>query len=251
MRRLWQILLPLVLLLLFTLERPAHAEGATSALEAAAALTGGAAGGGQAVQLMLLLTALAVAPALIILTTAFTRIAVVLGFIRTAIGTQQLPPNQVLLGLALFLTGAIMMPVITEINAIALQPYLAGEIGQAQAIDLASGPMKQFMLKQTREQDLKLMLEITRSPAPQGPEDVPMVAIVPAFAISELKTAFTMGFIIFLPFVVIDLVTASTLMGMGMMMVPPAMVALPFKILLFVLVDGWHLVVRSLYQSFL
>lgn len=206
--------------------------------------------GMQTIQLLLMLTVLSLAPAILILTTAFTRIIVVLGFLRTALGVQQLPPNQVLLGLALFLTFAVMSPTFSTINATAIQPYMAGQISQQQAMDSAALPLKQFMLRQTREQDLGLMLEITRSPAPNGPEDLSIMTVIPAFAISELKTAFTMGFIIFLPFVIIDLIAASTMMSMGMMMVPPTLVSLPFKILLFVLVDGWHLVVKSLFDSF-
>lgn len=204
----------------------------------------------QTMQVLLLLTVISIAPAVLILCTAFTRIAVVLGFVRTALGTQQLPPNQVLIGLALFLTAAVMSPTIKAINTDAVQPYLKGEISQAQVVEKATVPLKQFMVRQTRQADLALMLEITKAPAPQTPEDVPFLTAVPAFAISELKTAFTMGFVIFLPFVIIDFIAASTLMSMGMMMVPPAMVSLPFKILLFVLVDGWHLVVKSLFDSF-
>lgn len=206
--------------------------------------------GMQTLQILLMLTVLSIAPALLILTTAFTRIVVVFGFLRNAMGTQQLPPNQVLLGLALFLTIAVMSPTIKTINDTALQPYMKGQLPQAQAIELASAPIKEFMLHQTRQQDLALMLDITKSPAPQGPEDLSFFTVVPAFAISELKTAFTMGFVIFLPFVIIDFITASTMMSMGMMMVPPTLISMPFKILLFVLVDGWHLVVKSLFESF-
>jgi len=206
--------------------------------------------GMQTLQILMGLTVLSIAPALLILTTAFTRIVVVFGFLRNAMGTQQLPPNQVLLGLALFLTFAVMSPTIKTINDTAIQPYMKGELEQTKAIELATVPLKEFMLRQTRQQDLALMLEITESPAPQGPEDVAFIAVVPAYAISELKTAFTMGFVIFLPFVIIDFITASTMMSMGMMMVPPTLISLPFKILLFVLVDGWHLVVQSLFESF-
>jgi flagellar biosynthesis protein FliP len=205
----------------------------------------------QTMQIFLMLTVLSVAPAILILCTAFTRIAVVLGFLRTAMGTQQLPPNQVLLGLALFLTAAVMSPTIKAVNETAVQPYLRGEISQTEAVAAGTLPLKDFMLRQTRETDLGLMLDVTGAPAPAEPKDVPFLTVVPAFAISELKTAFTMGFVIFLPFVIIDFITASTLMSMGMMMVPPVMVSLPFKILLFVLVDGWHLVVKSLFDSFL
>ncbi|MGE5672581.1 MAG: flagellar type III secretion system pore protein FliP [Mycobacterium leprae] len=204
----------------------------------------------QTLQVLLMLTVLSVAPAILILTTAFTRIVVVLGFVRTAMGTQQLPPNQVLVGLALFLTFAVMSPTISAINTQAVQPYMRGEMTQTEALEKGSAPLKQFMLKETRTADLALMLEISKSPALEKPEDAPFLTVVPAFAISELRTAFTMGFLLFLPFLVIDLITASTMMSMGMMMVPPTMVSLPFKILLFVLVDGWHLVVQSLFQSF-
>lgn len=204
----------------------------------------------QTMQLLLLLTVLSLAPSLLILTTSFTRTVIVFGFLRSALGAQQIPPNQVLIGLALFLTFAIMSPTYSEINNTALQPYLRGEIQQTEAIDKAAIPVKDFMLRQTREADLGLMLELTKQPAPQGPQDLSFFTIVPAFAISELKTAFTMGFLLFLPFVIIDLVTASTMMSLGMMMVPPMLVSLPFKILLFVLVDGWHLVVKALFESF-
>ncbi|HYG60510.1 MAG TPA: flagellar type III secretion system pore protein FliP [Symbiobacteriaceae bacterium] len=204
----------------------------------------------QTLQVFLMLTVISIAPAILILSTAFVRIVVVFGFLRNALGTSQLPPNQVLLALALFLTFAVMSPTFKTINETALQPYMNGEIAQAEALETAALPLKEFMLRQTREQDLALMLDITQSPAPEGPEDVSFLTAVPAFAISELKTAFTMGFVIFLPFVVIDFIAASSMMSMGMMMVPPALVAMPFKILLFVLVDGWHLVVKSLFDSF-
>ncbi|BAD41974.1 flagellar type III secretion system pore protein FliP [Symbiobacterium thermophilum] len=204
----------------------------------------------QTMQLLLLLTVLTLAPAIIILCTSFTRIIVVFGFIRTALGLQQTPPNQVLIGLALFLTAAVMMPTFSEINQTAVQPYLAGEIDQVEAIERGALPLKAFMLRQTREADLGLMLEVSGQPAPEGPEDVSFLTVVPAFALSELKTAFTMGFLIYLPFIIIDLITASLMMSLGMMMVPPTLISLPFKVLLFVLVDGWHLVVESLVRSF-
>ena len=204
----------------------------------------------QTMQLLLLLTVLTLAPAIVILCTSFTRIIVVFGFIRTALGLQQTPPNQVLIGLALFLTAAVMMPTFTEINETAIQPYLAGEIDQVEAIERGTIPLKKFMLRQTREFDLGQMLEVSGQPAPEGPEDVNFLIVVPAFALSELKTAFTMGFLIYLPFIIIDLITASLMMSLGMMMVPPTLISLPFKVLLFVLVDGWHLVVESLVESF-
>ncbi len=204
----------------------------------------------QTMQLLLALTLLSLAPSLLILTTAFTRIVIVLGFLRNAMGTQQVPPNQVLMGLALFLTFAIMAPTFSEINQKAIQPYLNGEITQTEAFDQGALPLKAFMMRATNEADLALMVEVTNSPQPNGPEDVGFFTIVPAFVISELKTAFTMGFLLFLPFVIIDLIAASAMMSMGMMMVPPTLVSLPFKILLFVLVDGWHLTVKSLVDSF-
>jgi len=204
----------------------------------------------QTLQLLVLLTILTLAPAFMILTTAFTRIVVVMGFLRSALGTQQLPPNQVLIGLALFLTIAVMAPTFQQMNTGALQPYLAGELSQREALERAAEPLKEFMFRNTKEADLALMLEIQNAPEPEGPEDVGFFTLVPAFVISELKTAFTMGFLLFLPFVIIDLIVASTMMSMGMMMVPPTLISLPFKILLFVLVDGWHLVVESLIDSF-
>lgn len=204
----------------------------------------------QSLQILLLLTALTLVPAILILMSGFTRIIVVLSFVRSSLGTQNTPPNQVLIGLALFLTAFVMAPTLRQVQKQAIDPYLAGELTQPQAIMAAMGPMKSFMLRQTREKDLALMLELAGEPAPAGPEDLSALVLVPAFAISELKTAFQMGFILFLPFLVIDLVVASGLMSMGMMMVPPALVSLPFKVLIFVLVDGWHLLVQSLATSF-
>ncbi|CAH8770012.1 flagellar type III secretion system pore protein FliP [Paenibacillus dendritiformis] len=211
-------------------------------------------GGGQpgtsSLSLLLLITVLSIAPAILVLMTSFTRIVVVLGFVRTSLGTQQMPPNQVLIGLALFLTLFVMSPTIGEINQAALQPYLKGELNQTQALEQASIPMKKFMFSHTREKDLLLFMKYTKTEKPKTYQDVPLTVLVPAFAISELKTAFQMGFMIFIPFLVIDMVVASTLMAMGMMMLPPVMISLPFKILLFVLVDGWYLVVKSLLMSF-
>jgi len=202
------------------------------------------------VTIVLLITILSVAPAILILMTCFTRIVIVLGFVRTALATQQMPPNQVLIGLALFMTLFVMAPTIGEVNQVAVQPYLKGEINQTEALDNAATPIKQFMIKQTREKDLKLFLDFSGAERPATVDDVPLTALIPAFAISELKTAFQMGFMIYIPFLVIDMVVASILMGMGMMMLPPVMISLPFKILLFILVDGWHLVVKSLLLSF-
>jgi flagellar biosynthetic protein FliP len=200
--------------------------------------------------IVLMLTVLSLAPAIVMLMTCFTRIVIVLGFVRTSLATQQMPPNQVLIGLALFLTFFVMAPTIGEINEKAVQPYLQGELTQTEALSEAALPLKKFMSRQTREKDLMLFLDYGNMPRPTSYVDIPLTALVPAFAISELKTAFQMGFMIFIPFLVIDMVVSSTLMAMGMMMLPPVMISLPFKILLFVLVDGWYLVVKSLLLSF-
>ena len=203
------------------------------------------------VQLLLLLTVLSLAPAILIMMTSFTRIVIVLSFVRNAVGMQQVPPNQVLIGLALFLTLFSMSPTLEAVNGQALQPYLAGQMSQAQALEAAEQPVRDFMLRQTREKDVALFVFLSKAERPRSPEEVPMVALIPAFALSELKTAFQMGVVIFIPFLVIDMVISSTLMSMGMMMLPPSVVAMPFKLLLFVMVDGWHLTVRSLLASFL
>ncbi len=201
-------------------------------------------------QLLLLLTALTLAPAFITLMTSFTRIVVVLSFARSAIGVPQLPPNQVILGLSLFLTVFVMAPVWSQVNETALQPYLRGEISQQEAFRRAELPVRQFMFKQTREKDLSLFVFLSKMDRPRTPDDVPTYVLIPAFVISELKTAFQMGFVLFIPFLIIDLIVSSALMSMGMLMLPPVMISLPFKVMLFVLVDGWHLVVRSLIASF-
>jgi len=201
-------------------------------------------------QILLTLTVLSLAPSILIMMTSFTRIIVVLSFLRSALGTQQMPPNQVLVGLALFLTFYTMSPYWDVVNTKALQPYLANTITQDAAMTEAMKPMREFMLKQTRENDLALFVNLSEMARPNTPEDIPTTTIIPAFMISELKTAFQIGFLIYIPFIVIDMVVASTLMSMGMMMVPPVMISLPFKILLFILVDGWHLLIRSLVTSF-
>ncbi|MCA0754047.1 flagellar type III secretion system pore protein FliP [Paenibacillus sp. N4] len=210
----------------------------------------GAASGTSALSILLLITVLSVAPAILVLMTSFTRIVIVLGFVRTSLGTQQMPPNQVLIGLAMFLTFFIMAPTFSQVNEVALQPYLKGEISQTVAFEQAAVPMKKFMFSQTREKDLLLFMNYTKTEKPENYEDIPLTVLIPAFAISELKTAFQMGFMIFIPFLVIDMIVASTLMAMGMMMLPPVMISLPFKLLLFVLVDGWYLIVKSLLLSF-
>jgi flagellar biosynthetic protein FliP len=201
-------------------------------------------------QILLLLTVLSVAPTLLVLLTSFTRIVVVLSFVRTALGTQQVPPNQVLTGLALLLTFFVMNPVINEINTKALQPYMQQKISQSQALTTASVPLRRFMFKQTREKDINLFYQLSKEPAPKTQDDVPTYLLIPAFVISELKTAFEIGFAIYVPFIVIDMVVASILLSMGMMMIPPVMISLPFKILIFLLVDGWNLTINALFTSY-
>ncbi|MCQ6280187.1 flagellar type III secretion system pore protein FliP [Bacillus sp. EB600] len=202
------------------------------------------------VKLLLLLTVLSLAPSILILMTCFTRIVVVLSFVRTALATQQMPPNQVIVGLSLFLTFFIMAPTFQEVNQKALTPLFNEKITLEQAYDKAAGPFKDFMSAHTRQKDLQLFLDYAKVEKPKTIQDIPLTALVPAYAISELKTAFQIGFMIFIPFLVIDMVVASVLMSMGMMMLPPVMISLPFKILLFVMVDGWYLVVKSLLESF-
>lgn len=204
----------------------------------------------DSVKLLVLLTLLSLAPAFLVMVTSFTRIIVVLSLLRAALGVQQAPPNQILIGLALFLTVFIMAPTYKQINEQAVQPYLQNRISQQEAQDLAAGPLKDFMLRQTREKDLALFVNLAKIEKPERPEDVPLHVVIPSFIISELKTAFEIGFLLYVPFVVIDMAVASILMSMGMFMLPPVMISLPFKLLLFVMVDGWHLVVKSLVESF-
>ncbi len=204
----------------------------------------------QALQLLALLTVLSLAPAILVLLTSFTRIIVVLSFLRSALATQQMPPNQVLIGLALFLTFFVMAPTWKDVNTNALEPYMQGEMGYEQAFERAMSPIRTFMFKQTREKDLALFVELSQMERPQTYRDIPNHVLIPSFAISELKTAFQIGFVLFVPFLVIDMIVASALMSMGMLMLPPMMISLPFKILLFVLVDGWNLVIHSLILSF-
>src|SRR3989304_318127 len=203
-----------------------------------------------AIQILFLLTILSLAPAILVMLTSFTRIIVVLSFLRQALGTQQMPPNQILIGLALFLTFFIMSPVWNNINSNALQPYLKEEISQDIALKSASEPLRNFMLKQTREKDLALFVNMAKIEKPNSPADVPLYVIIPAFMISELRVAFQIGFMIYIPFLVLDMVVASVLMSMGMLMLPPIMISFPFKLMLFVLVDGWYLIVGSLVRSF-
>lgn len=201
-------------------------------------------------QIMMLLTVLSVAPAILLMTTSFIRIVVVLSLLRQAMGTQQMPPNQIIIGLAMFLTFFIMSPVLTQINDNALQPYLNEEMGEDTALSAAIDPIRIFMFSHVRENDLALMSEFSGNSSPESLDDIPTLTLIPAFMLSELKRAFTIGFMIFVPFLVIDMITASVLMTMGMLMLPPIIISLPFKVLLFVLVDGWHLVVGSLMQGF-
>ncbi len=228
---------------------PASASAPATALSIS---IGGGDGRGlsTAVVILLTITALAVAPAFLMMMTCFTRIIIVLGFVRRALGTQTLPPNQVMLGLALFMSLFIMAPTISRMHQEAWTPWQEQRISEAEALDRAKGTLRDFMLKQTRKGDLALFLRLSGSPRPQSAAEVPFAALVPAFITSELKTAFQMGFIIFLPFLVIDLVVSAVLMAMGMMMLPPVVVSLPFKILLFVLVDGWTLLVTGLVASY-
>ena len=202
------------------------------------------------VRLILLLTIFSLAPGILILMTSFTRIIIVLSYVRTSLATQQMPPNQVLIGLALFLTFFIMAPTFSEVYQEALQPLFDEEITLDEAYENASAPLKDFMARHTRQKDLALFLDYTQTEPPETVQDIPLTTLVPAFAISELKTAFQMGFMIFIPFLIIDMAVASVLMSMGMMMLPPVMISLPFKILLFVLVDGWYLITQSLLNGF-
>ncbi|BBB66486.1 flagellar biosynthetic protein FliP [Undibacterium sp. YM2] len=211
-------------------------------------------GGGQnyslSIQTLLFLTALSFLPAALLMMTSFTRIIIVLSLLRQALGTQSAPPNQVMVGLSLFLTLFVMGPVFDKIYAEAYQPFTENKITMQVALDKGATPLKQFMMKQTRQTDLALYVKLSNTPELQGPEDVPLRILIPAFITSELKTAFQISFAIFIPFLIIDMVVASVLMSMGMMMVSPAIVSLPFKLMLFVLVDGWQLLIGSLAQSF-
>jgi flagellar biosynthetic protein FliP len=202
-------------------------------------------------QIIFILTILTLAPAIVILMTSFTRLAVVFSFLRHALGTQQTPSNQIIAGLALFLTFFIMMPIWQKIHSNALRPYLDEEISQEEALKEAITPLRQFMFKQTRQKDLSLFVSMAEMAKPNNMEDIPTSVLIPAFVISELKTAFIIGFVLYVPFLIIDMVVASVLLSMGMMMLPPILISLPFKLMLFVLVDGWHMIVGSLVKSFL
>jgi len=202
------------------------------------------------VQLLVLLTVLTLAPAILMLATSFTRIVIVLSLLRNALGTPTVPPNQVVVGLSLLLTFFVMAPVYARVDQEALQPYLQGRITQAAAFDRAAAPVREFMFRQTREKDLALFLKISGQSQPETLDEIPTTSLLPAFVISELRTAFTMGFVIYVPFLIIEMVVSSVLLAMGMMMLPPSLVSLPFKLLLFVMVDGWYLITQSLLLSF-
>lgn len=205
------------------------------------------------IQILLILTVLSLAPSIVIMMTSFTRIIIVLSFLRNALGTQQMPPNQVLIGLALFLSLFIMTPVLNDINTQAYQPFNKGEISQQQALDKSSQVIKGFMLKQfgKNEKDLTFFVQLAKIKTPVDPKDLPLTVVIPAFIINELTIAFKIGFLIFIPFLIIDMVVSSTLMSMGMMMLPPVMISLPFKIMLFIMVDGWTLITQTLVKSFI
>jgi flagellar biosynthesis protein FliP len=203
------------------------------------------------VQLLVLLTVLSLAPSILVMMTSFTRIVIVLSLLRNALGTPSVPPTQVLIGLALLLTFFTMAPIYTQINTDALQPYLNNQIDQNTALTKAGAPLRQFMFKQTRDKDLALFVSMSgQTTAPKTQDDIPLITLMPAFIISELRTAFIMGFVIYVPFLIIDLVVSSILLAMGMMMLPPSLISLPFKLLLFVMVDGWYLIAQSLVMSF-
>ena len=250
MRRLVRIAAALAAVLLPALA----AAAAAPAVPGIPAVTVSGAGGGQtytlSLQVLALMTALTLLPAIVLMMTAFTRVIIVLGILRQALGAGQTPPNQVLVGLALFLTLFVMSPVVSRINEEAYQPYSAGTIEASAALERAVVPLKKFMLDQTRESDIATFVRISGGKGFASPQDVPLTLLVPAFVTSELKTAFLIGFLIYIPFVIIDLVVASVLMSMGMMMLSPVLISLPFKLMLFVLVDGWSLVMGTLAASF-
>ncbi|NLW40877.1 MAG: flagellar type III secretion system pore protein FliP [Tissierellia bacterium] len=238
----------LIIAIIITIGKVAYAEPDLTTIDR---LVGGQSGNYVfSLQILFLLTVLTLAPSILIMMTSFTRLIIVLSFIRNALGLQQTPPNQVIIGLALFLTFFIMAPIGSQINQEALQPYLREEIDQEVALQRALEPIREFMFRQTRDKDLALFLNIKNLDTVNNLEEVPNHVLIPAFIISELKTAFQIGFVIYVPFLVIDMVVASTLMSMGMMMLPPVIISLPFKILLFVLVDGWNLIVKSLVLGF-
>jgi flagellar biosynthetic protein FliP len=243
-------LVPLLVVAMLALAAPALAQQAAPSQQLNLTLDG--VGKVSApLQIVILLTLLSFIPAILVTMTCFTRIAIVFHFLRQALGTQETPSNQILMGLTLFLTMFIMAPVGERINAAAVQPALAGQIDVTEALQRATPPLREFMLKQTRENDLALFVDLAKLPRPKTRDDLPMRVVIPSFVISELKTGFQMGFFLFIPFLLIDLVVSTTLLSMGMMQLPPAMISLPFKVLLFVMIDGWNLLVGSVVRSFL
>jgi flagellar biosynthesis protein FliP len=246
----FRFLIPMAILMLATWSTSAFAQVTLPTLNMGFKSTQNPTEVVNAIKMVLVLTVLTLAPAILIMMTGFTRILIVLSFLRQAMGVQNLPPNQLLVGLSLFLTFFIMGPAFTEINQKAVQPYLSGNLGQDQALENALVPLRRFMFTQTRDADLALFVKLAKVDKPKTRADVPTIVLVPAFIVSELKTSFMIGFIIFLPFLIIDILAASVLMAMGMMMVPPIVISLPFKIMLFVLVDGWTLLIGSMVRSF-
>jgi flagellar biosynthetic protein FliP len=246
-----RLLVPLIVLVLLGAAVPALAQQAQPAPQRLDLTLDGVGRVSAPLQIVILLTLLSFVPAILVTMTCFTRIAIVFHFLRQALGTQETPSNQILMGLTLFLTMFIMAPVGERINAAAVQPALAGQIDVTEALGRATPPLREFMLKQTRENDLALFVDLAKIPRPKTREDLPMRVVIPSFVISELKTGFQMGFFLFIPFLLIDLVVSTTLLSMGMMQLPPAMISLPFKVLLFVMIDGWNLLVGSVVRSFL
>jgi flagellar biosynthetic protein FliP len=244
------LLAPTLLVLAVVASGCVAADGSTTLPGAGVGQSPGTTTPAAGVQLLVLMTVLSLAPALLVMVTSFTRIVIVLSLVRNAVGVPQLPPNQVLVGIAFLLTVFVMAPVWKTVNEGALQPYVAGSMSQGDAVRKAEVPVRGFMLAQTRESDLALFVSMSQDTRPNTVDDVPTYVVIPAFLLSELKTAFQMGFIIFVPFLIIDIVVSSALLSMGMMMLPPAVVSLPFKILLFILVDGWALILGSLVTSF-
>jgi flagellar biosynthetic protein FliP len=245
-----RIVLPLALLAVSA----TVASAAPAAAQAASPLNFSIDGMGSVsapLQIVVLLTLISFVPAALVIMTSFTRIAIVFHFLRMALGTQDMPSNQMMVGLTLFLTAFIMAPVAERINEVALQPAIAGKIDVSEALNRATPPLRTFMLKQTRQADLALFVDLGKVARPETADDLPMRVVIPAYAISELKTGFQMGFFIFVPFLLIDLVVSTTLLSMGMMQLPPAMISLPFKVLLFVMIDGWNLLVNSIVRSFI
>jgi len=253
MRPLRRVLIPCLLMLVgfaLLVATPAFAQDVLPSIQLSVGQASTPQEVSQGLQVLVLLTVLTLAPSLLIMATSFTRMVIVLSLVRQAMGTPTLPPNQVLISLALILSFFVMTPTLTAMNEQALQPYLNGKLSQQVALERAAKPLQAFMLKQTYQKDVALFVEMAKVDPPATPEDVPFYVLLPAFIISELKTAFQLGFVVFLPFLVIDLVVSSLLVSMGMMFLPPVTISLPFKIILFVLVDGWHLLSQALVTGF-